>query len=356
MYKNMIKRSLLLSTLLITFLITLLLNTNQAFSEEKEYQNLNPKPASASVYNLGLKSYEQGDIESAVTFFKRAIDLDPNFVDAYFNLGAIYKKQKNFAEAVVVFQKAIDINPNDYEAAFELATCYSEVKNYIKAKEYFSSISPNFLKYNEVKQNLEKINTLLASEQELKPQEIQEPVMQKEKANIESGGQIFANTLGKLAEAGNKSKETKSINQLKSPKKDIFKNRFKVVTSKFEGPTGITKDSKNNIYIANFTTNSIDRITADGIREVYVEKFGIDGPVGLATDEHDNIYVANYNGNSITRITKDKEISVLVDRIVKPYYLFYDKNMSKLFATVQGNDALVEIDTNNIVKQPITSR
>ena len=315
-----------LSTLLITsFLITAQLS---ALSEEPNQ----PKPASASVYNLGLKSYEQGDTESAITFFKQAIDLDPGFVDAYYNLGAIYKKQGNNQSAIGAFRKAVEINPSDYEARFELAICLLEGKNYSEAKKYLTAIPSDFPRYDEVKENMEKVNAYLA---------IESPSTPKGQA------QLLANTLTKSA-------PEHITDTLTKPTKETF-DRFKIITSNFNGPAGITKDSKNNIYIANFVKNNIEKINTDGSREIFIENLGVEGPIGLAIDEADNLYVANYNGNSITKISPNKEISVLVSEIIKPYYLFYDSHQSKLYATVQGNDSLIEVNTQNISKQPITS-
>lgn len=304
------KKELYLNTLLLT--IVLITTQLSVLSEEPNQ----PKPASASVYNLGLKSYEQGDTESAITFFKKAIDLDPDFVDAYYNLGAIYKKQGNNQSAIWAFKKAVEINPSDYEAKFELAICLLEEKNYLEAKKYFTAIPSDFPRYDEVKENMEKVNAYLA-------------ILPNNQA------QLLADTLTK-------------------PTKETF-DKFKTITTNFHGPAGITKDSKNNIYIANFVKNNIEKISTDGSREIFIENLGIEGPIGLAIDEADNLYVANYNGNSITKISPQKDISVLVNEITKPYYLFYDSRQRKLYATVQGNDSLIEINTQNIAKQPITS-
>lgn len=325
-YSIVMNKKLYLSVLLASFLVTTQLS---CLSEEQSQT----KPASASVYNLGLKSYEQGDIESAITFFKRAIDIDSNFIDAYYNLGAIYKKQGDNQSAIIAFQKAVDINPNDYEAVFELASCYLEEKRYPEAKKYFSSIPVSFERYTEVKENMDKINTYLASD----------------------SAQLLLNTLAKSpSENLDTSVPKQATNILTKPSKESF-DRFRTVTSNFNGPAGIAKDSKNNIYIANFMKNNIEKINSDGTREIFIENLGIQGPIGVAIDEGDNLYVANYNGNSITKISPEKTISVLLDQISKPYYLFYDLLKRKLYATVQGNDSLIEIDIQNISKQPITS-
>ena len=334
--KNLLFFNLLLAILLLSFSLPALSEEKSLVLENTNSKSeFNPKPASASLYNLGLKSYEQGDIKSAISFFRRAIDLDPQFVDAYYNLGAIFKKQKDFPLAIDSFQKANAINPEDYEVGFELASCYFEQKDYDTAKKYFSMIPSNFPKYNEAKQKTDLINQTLTTNQGISaPQNVEtsKPVNQP---------QLLVDTLA---------------NNITKPSKENLAGPIKIITDNFNGPTGIAKDSKNNIYIGNFTSDKIERITSEGKREVFLEKSGIKGPVGLAIDGNDNVYVANYSGDSIIKITQNKEISVISNKVVRPYYLLYDPFSNKLFATVQGNDALVEINTSPDSKQPITAK
>ncbi len=359
------KKSLLLIVLLIgTFLLTL-----KSFAQLPAPQNdsKNPKPASASVYNLGLKSYEQGDITSAITFFKRAIDIDPDFVDAYFNLGAIYKKQKSYYNATQAFQKVVDLSPEDSEAVFELASCYLEDKKYEKAKQYFSLIPSDYAKYNDAMQNIEKANKYMT---------IDSAVASGDKEIIqapETQAQLLVDKLGKSIQIpenvneSTKQKPTESTTSKTSHEELLAKTitkppgettnspNVRTITANFNGPAGIVKDSRNNFYIVNFIKSRIDRLMPDGKREVFIEKLGLDGPIGLTIDDEDNLYVANYSGDSIVKISPNKTISILADKIAKPYYLYLDQKTNKLYATLQGNDSLVEIDTRN-ANEPITSR
>ena len=114
--KNYLILQILTLLLIATLQPTISLEDNQNQEPTTEIKkNFNPKPASASLYNLGLRSYDQGDIQSAISYFKRAVDLDPQFVDAYYNLGEIFKLQKKYPDAIVVFEKAVEINSRDYE-------------------------------------------------------------------------------------------------------------------------------------------------------------------------------------------------------------------------------------------------
>ena len=51
-----------------------------------------------------------------------------------------------------------------------------------------------------------------------------------------------------------------------------------------------------------------------------------------------NIYVANYNANNVLKITPQGAVSVLVEKLDKPYGLHVNGNM--LFITCQGSNSV----------------
>ena len=46
-------------------------------------------------YNKGIDYYQLGQFEEAASCFKKATELDPNYIDAYYNLGSILEYLKN---------------------------------------------------------------------------------------------------------------------------------------------------------------------------------------------------------------------------------------------------------------------
>lgn len=82
-----------------------------------------PKIMSASEFealqlcNLGAAWYEKGDYARAADSFKKAIDLNPLFPEAYNNLGVIYAKQGRYDQALELYRKALGFHPR-YETAF----------------------------------------------------------------------------------------------------------------------------------------------------------------------------------------------------------------------------------------------
>ena len=57
-------------------------------------------PNNASLYfNLGVINGEQGNTEKAKEYYKKAIELKPDYFDAYINLGsALLEKDKELVE------------------------------------------------------------------------------------------------------------------------------------------------------------------------------------------------------------------------------------------------------------------
>ena len=91
-------------------------------------------------------------------------------------------------------------------------------------------------------------------------------------------------------------------------------------------------------YVSTFSDNSIIKITPDNKRMVFLKSDMIKGPISLASDEVGNVYVSNYSANNVLKITPQGSVSVLVDKIDKPYGLHVSGNM--LFITCQGSNSV----------------
>ena len=66
--------------------------------------------------NLGIRFANELLWEPAIICFKRSIEIDENFQDAYFNLGLAYLKNGKKNEAVSVLKSCLRINPNHFKA------------------------------------------------------------------------------------------------------------------------------------------------------------------------------------------------------------------------------------------------
>lgn len=63
---------------------------------------------------IGVQFYQNGeDIDAAVERIRRAIGIDPNFLDAYYWLARIYKEQDQLDKAEKALEDALDIDPDN---------------------------------------------------------------------------------------------------------------------------------------------------------------------------------------------------------------------------------------------------
>lgn len=63
--------------------------------------------------NLGIVLAETNRFDEAILNYKKAIELSPNYANAYSNLGASYKDTGKYPEALQSLQKAIELYQNE---------------------------------------------------------------------------------------------------------------------------------------------------------------------------------------------------------------------------------------------------
>ena len=67
--------------------------------------------------NLGIAYCETGQYEKAIDVYKKAVQMDPYFIDAYNNCGIAYARKGDKVNALEQWNIALKINPN-YKNAF----------------------------------------------------------------------------------------------------------------------------------------------------------------------------------------------------------------------------------------------
>ena len=114
-------------------------------------------PNNAFLFNLlGLALHGNGNYLIAIDKFKRALDLDPNFLPAKNNLANSYKAIGNFEKAEFYYKNVLKIKPNYIQA----------LNNYANLKALIFDYYPAIELYNEalkIKENDETILFTLAN-------------------------------------------------------------------------------------------------------------------------------------------------------------------------------------------------
>ncbi len=80
-------------------------------------------------YNLGLCLLQAGDNKNAVNAFKRAIQLDEEFIAAWGNMGTALKNVGSPQEALAAAQKVLELEPNNPDALINLGGIYKDLGN-----------------------------------------------------------------------------------------------------------------------------------------------------------------------------------------------------------------------------------
>ena len=98
----------------------------------KQYSN------SFEILNLlGLCLVNQNQIERGINYYKSAIEIKHDFVEAYNNLGIAYKNIGKVNEAIESYHKAIMFKPNFAEAYNNLGLIMMDQNNIVEAKSNF---------------------------------------------------------------------------------------------------------------------------------------------------------------------------------------------------------------------------
>ncbi|MCK8523771.1 hypothetical protein M0D21_19470 [Aquimarina sp. D1M17] len=88
----------------------------------------------------------------------------------------------------------------------------------------------------------------------------------------------------------------------------------KTVLATIEGwPTGLALDHDNNVYVSNFITPTVHKITPEGEVSVYANDSRLAGGVGIDFDRNGNLVVGNFATADILSITPNGEVSLIAN-------------------------------------------
>lgn len=409
-------------------------------------------PRAVSLYNLGLTAFRQGSPESAIIFFKRACDIDPNLADAQYNLAVIYQSQKRFRDAIPRYEEVLRLKPSDPDAHYQIGVILFDMGRFSEARPHFNAIAPNNVHFSDSQRRLATMNQAQPStasgtnygttfdappvatgqpnpgpgyqpqQSPSTPPAVTPPTYNAPQARspIETappsavssqyGSSNYGSNpptaaqndynqpptygrdvssqppaYGQSATQGpaygqqpasnypsqqpgyvaQPPAQTGQIAQSPpstgatylptyqaptaapaptsgNPVAALPNTTLRVIATGFNAPAGLAFDRAGNLYVANFMTNSVDRIAPDGSRTQFSSGVNLRGPIGLAVDEIGNLYVANYNNGTVARINPAGVSTVIAQNLRKPYYLTLDRD-GNLYVSQQEDNSIVRI-------------
>lgn len=129
-------------TLIILFLVSIITATLSFAYKDI----LITKEPSAIYFALGKHYFNKNDFDNAIYYFKKAIELKPDFAEAHLNLGVSFYYAKNTSEAINFLIKALDIKKDYAKAHYSIALIYYETKDFDDAIFHLSKaaeLEPN---------------------------------------------------------------------------------------------------------------------------------------------------------------------------------------------------------------------
>ena len=110
-----------------------------SFSENETFQHSTSHNVLAQLaYDDGLDYMQEGDYESAILKFKKAIEIDPKFAFAWDNLGISYRKTNQYEQAIEAYKKSLEINPEGRMPLMNIAMTYNLKKEYNEAIKHYN--------------------------------------------------------------------------------------------------------------------------------------------------------------------------------------------------------------------------
>ncbi len=121
---------------------------DEAMNYYRKALQLNPAHA-FTFYNMGTAFHGKNLISEAIACYQKAVQLNPNLIGAYYNLGTIYQEKKQLDEAIMYYEKALDLDPGLVDPYYNMGLALQEqgrqaeaLAAYEKALQYKPAFVP----------------------------------------------------------------------------------------------------------------------------------------------------------------------------------------------------------------------
>jgi len=118
-----------------TGIVKLVENQKKSLADEEKRGQL---AEAKRLNNAGVMAYHNGQYERALELFKKALEIDPSFTEAYNNLGLTCTETNQEEKATEAFRKAIELSPELSAAYNNLGYVFYRLGSYEEAIEMYN--------------------------------------------------------------------------------------------------------------------------------------------------------------------------------------------------------------------------
>jgi Flp pilus assembly protein TadD len=93
-------------------------------------------PTKEDLYDQAIDLIAEGHSEEAVSRYREALAIDPDFLDAWTGLALALAELKRFEEAIEAGKKLIDLDPDDPLSYTNLSRFYQQMGNVPEAEAW----------------------------------------------------------------------------------------------------------------------------------------------------------------------------------------------------------------------------
>ena len=105
---------------------------------KKQDENLTALQEQARYYRLqGLNFQKIGDLDTAMSLYQKAVQLDHSYAAAYIDLGIIYEAKGEIDKAEEIYLKVLSLDPYHLSAYTNLALLYESKRDFQQAAHYW---------------------------------------------------------------------------------------------------------------------------------------------------------------------------------------------------------------------------
>ena len=118
-------------------------NAGEALKDLEQCIKMNPE-SDAAYYQMAQIVIANGDLKNGKKYGLKALSVDERNIWYLTMLGGLYYQEKNIDSAIIFYEKAVNLFPEKENLQITLGNLYSENKNYSKASSIFDSFDKKY--------------------------------------------------------------------------------------------------------------------------------------------------------------------------------------------------------------------